>query len=406
MKKKNSAIVTVVVTLIILALSAFVFVQPMLNTSSFTEDSDFSDFLGQAFGKYPKFVNEKDFEKVELVEIGNTDEYQYVSFALDGFIEKRDAYYDAYNAASEAGTELPEAPDFSKELKVFQTSNSVDGLIDVSLFKNASEVNIMADAYKVTPTLEEVKDMTGLKVLYIEPATGEVEPDSIITDISVLADKTELTSVSLAGNAISDISALSALANLENVVLDKNNISDISALSGKEKLKAISLSENSISDISAIATLNALESLALDENEIADISALNGKETITNLSLSSNNIVDISPVATLKNIMIASLSTNEITDVSSLAAFSDAEDQKFILLSENEGITNWETLDVLPENVMIIGKPADETEEATEGEAAEEVTSEEATEGETAEEATSEETTEAPAEENTETTEE
>jgi len=359
MKKKNSVIVTVVVTLILLALAAFVFAQPVLNSTAFTSDSDFAEFLGQAFGKYPKMVNEQDFEKVELVEIGSGDGYKYVSFALEGFIEKRDAYYDAYEAASEAGTELPETPDFSKELKVYQTLSSVDGVIDLSLFKNAVEVNIMADAFKVSPTLEEFKNMTGLKVLYVEPK-AEAELDSVITDISALADKTELTALSLAGNAISDISALANLANLENVSLDNNKISDISALSGKEKLETISMAGNEISDISAVAGLSALTTLSLDNNAIVDISALSGNETITNLSLGNNKIVDISPVATLKNAYIVSLSGNEITDVSPLAALSEAEDSKFILLSENEGITNWDALDVLPENIMIIGAPAEE----------------------------------------------
>lgn len=388
MKKKNSAVVTVVVTLVLLALAAFVFAQPVLNATSFTTDSEFAAFLGDAFGKYPKMVSEKDFEKVELIEIGNGDGYSYVSFALDGFIEKRDAYYDAYEAASEAGTALPETPDFSKELKVHQTTGSVDGVIDLSLFKNVSEVNIMADAFKVSPTLEEFKNMAGLSVLYIEPsATAEAE--NVITDISALADKTELTAVSLAGNAISDISALANLANLESVVFDNNKISDISALAGKEKLTTVAMSGNEISDISAVATLNALETLSLDNNAIVDISALNGKETITNLSLGNNDIVDITPVTTLKNAYIVSLSGNAITDVSPLAAFSEAEDNKFILLSENDGITNWDTLDVLPENIMIVGAPEEDVPEVE-------------AEGTEVTEAPVEEVTEAPAEEATE----
>ncbi|MBQ9941237.1 MAG: leucine-rich repeat domain-containing protein [Clostridia bacterium] len=365
MKKKNSAVATVVATLVIIALAAFVFAQPMLNTTSYTTDSDVAGFLGQAFGKYPVMVNEKDLEKVEVVEIGKSEDYQYITLALNGFIEKRDAYYEAYNNAVQAGTSVPDSPDFSKELCMFQTQGNVDGTLDISLFKNAKEVNITGDVFKLSPTLEELKDMSGLKSLYIEPAA-----DSKITDISVLADKSSLTTISLAGNEISDLSPLANLANLESITLDSNGISDISALGGKENLKSISLIGNAIADISVLSTLNAVETLALDENEISDISVLSGKETITNLSLSSNMITDISPIASMKNIYIVSLAANNITDVSPLAAFSEATDNKFILLSENPGITDWSSLDVLPENVMIIGKPeATETEnETAEGE--------------------------------------
>jgi len=355
MKKKNSVIVTLIVTLVILALAAFIFVQPYLNTTAFTADENIASFLGQAFGKYPRFINEKDFEKVEVLEIGSSDGYQFVSIGLDGFIEKRDAYLEAYDNATAEGLEAPEMPDFSKELFSFQTDAGVENFVGIEKFKNLVEVSVMAEAFPVTANLEEFKGAAKLESLSItsDPAEDAVKID----DISALADKTALKTLSLANNNISDISALSGLVNLEAVALDSNAISDISALSGKDKITSLSLTTNDISDISVLSTMPALETVSLDENQITDISAISNIETITTLSVGNNSITDITPITTLKNLYIVSLSGNAITDISPLSAFKDSTAQMYILLSENEGINDWSVADALPENIMIVGKP-------------------------------------------------
>ena len=393
MKKKNSVKITVIATLVVLVLAAFVFVQPYLNTTAFTANEEIAEFLCDAFGKYPRFVNEEDLAKVKLLEIGTSEGTQYVSFAFDSYIEKRDEYIDAYEKATAEGTEAPLAPEFTeKDYRNFATDGSVADFVDITKFTGVKEVNIMEDAYSLNGNLNALKDAKDLEFIVISGSTAE---DAVkISDISALSDKTALTTVSITNNAITDISALANLAELESVALDNNAITDISALAGKEKLISVSAINNDIADISALASANALETLTLDDNAIVDISALNGKEKLAYLSLSGNQIVDIAPVASMKALSVASLSNNAITDVSPLATLgTDNEAQIAVLLSENEGITNWETLDNLPENVIIVGKPAEET--------AEETTTEETTD---AVEVTPEETV-APVEEATENTE-
>ena len=234
MKKKNSVLITVIATLVLLALAAFVFVQPYLNSTPYTTDENIASFLGAAFGKYPRFVNEKDLDKVEVLEIGTSDGYQYISLAFDGFVEKRDSYIQAYDNAVAEGLEAPATPDFTKYLASFETDGSVKDFIAIENFKNLVEVNIMADAYPVSANLEEFKNAASLKVLSIKGSTAKEAVK--VNDISVLADKTELTSLSLVGNDISDISVLSGLSNLESVALDSNNISDFSVFAGNDMM--------------------------------------------------------------------------------------------------------------------------------------------------------------------------
>ncbi len=379
MKKKNSITVTVVITLLLVILAAFIFVQPYLNSTPYTDNESITTYLGKAFGKYPRFITEKDLEKVEVLEITKTQEgYNLISIAFKGFIEKRDEYLKQYDEAMAQNLQTPDVPNLSKYVSSFQTDKSVDDFIALTNFKNLREVNISSELYPVSPNLEEFKNFANLKALSIIGSSKEGIQK--VNDISALADKTELVTVSMPYNDISDISALKNLTNLETVMFDNNQISDISALSGKEKLKSVSFASNQISDISALAGLTLLETVTFDQNEIVDISVLKDMDTISTLSLSSNMISDISPVATLKNAYLLSLGNNLITEVAPLAAFSDVTSQMYIVLSENDDITDWSSLDVLPANIIVLGKPEEKenTEETTE-EQAEETTTEDTT---------------------------
>ena len=125
-----------------------------------------------------------------------------------------------------------------------------------------------------------------------------------ISDISALSGLTKLTSLYLAGNSISDISHLSELTKLTTLKLSGNNISDISHLSDLTKLTTLYLGEfvarlgfgNSISDISHLSDLTKLTTLSLWGNNISDISHLSDLTKLTTLDLWGNRISDISPL--------------------------------------------------------------------------------------------------------------
>ena len=91
---------------------------------------------------------------------------------------------------------------------------------------------------------------------------------------------TQLTTLELSGNALSDVSALSGLTRLTRLSLYGNySISDISALSGLTQLRELNLSYNSLSDISALSGLtqpdrDTVESLW--QIHISDVSSLLG----------------------------------------------------------------------------------------------------------------------------------
>jgi hypothetical protein len=75
---------------------------------------------------------------------------------------------------------------------------------------------------------------------------------------------TNLRTLDLQANEISDISVLSGLTNLTTLALGRNQISDISALSGLTNIEWLNISNNEIRDISPLSTLSSLTTLIID----------------------------------------------------------------------------------------------------------------------------------------------
>ena len=139
-----------------------------------------------------------------------------------------------------------------------------------------------------------------------------------IRDVSALSGLTNLQNLTLGGNQISDVSALSGLTNLQSLGLMGNQISDVSALSGLTNLQNIMLGGNQISDVSALSGLTNLRNLNLYGNQISDVSALSGLTNLSNLILYGNQISDVSALSSLTNLQNLMLVYNQISDISPL----------------------------------------------------------------------------------------
>ena len=72
-----------------------------------------------------------------------------------------------------------------------------------------------------------------------------------------------LTSLHIWSNDITDVSPLADMTQLEVLRFTKNSVSDLSALAGLVNLKRLSLKSNSVSDVSPLSGLESLEILHL-----------------------------------------------------------------------------------------------------------------------------------------------
>lgn len=113
-----------------------------------------------------------------------------------------------------------------------------------------------------------------------------------LTDISALADCTQLEYLDLSSNEISDISVLAAMPNLRTLDLTDNNVSNISPLLALTKLEVLRLGGNSVSNIAALTNHSAIRELTLDGNPIGSFDALSTLTGLNTLSLQGCGVDD------------------------------------------------------------------------------------------------------------------
>jgi hypothetical protein len=134
------------------------------------------------------------------------------------------------------------------------------------------------------------------------------------------------------GSRVSDISPLSGLMNLKEIIMDYSNISDLTPLSRLTSLEVIDLRGNDISDISPLAGLTNLSILTLYGNQISNITPLSNLTNLTHLYLghrgvmSGNQISDITPLSGLSRLTELDLSINLISDLTPLSGLTSLSD--------------------------------------------------------------------------------
>jgi len=173
-----------------------------------------------------------------------------------------------------------------------------------------------------------------------------ISGNRLLTDISPLAQFTELRSLNFRHSHVSDISPLSSLSNLRRLDLAFHEISDISPLASLPNLTILDLRENRISDTAQFAAFNNLIALELSGNQINDIEALSMVvytylPNLTNLSV-SGDWHDITPLASLVNLERLQLVSN-ITDISPLANLVNLRSLKLL-----GGVFGNQTIDISP----------------------------------------------------------
>lgn len=131
-------------------------------------------------------------------------------------------------------------------------------------------------------------------------------------DIKELKSMTNVTSIILNGNELTDLSVLSGLTQLEKLSINNNNVTDLSFVKKMKNLKSLSAKNNDISDISALTDLNKLETLSLSDNKITDISPLSGKTKLEKVYVSDNKITDLTPLADSKGLKVLNADNNSL----------------------------------------------------------------------------------------------
>jgi internalin A len=149
-----------------------------------------------------------------------------------------------------------------------------------------------------------------------------------ILNISGAQYLTSITDLFLTNNSISDLTPISTLSNLTHLYVNSltnlsslslygNNISDISGVtwSGLTSLTSLNLNSNDLDsvDLTNISGLTTLNYLGLNYNNITTLNDLSGLTNLTSLVLNNNSITDLSPIGSGNAQLAGFASGNTIT---------------------------------------------------------------------------------------------
>lgn len=156
---------------------------------------------------------------------------------------------------------------------------------------------------------------------YMREVTGITEGDIWLHDVWSLTDldlsvQPDEDNVIREGPRITDISALAELTNLRTLCLTFQDVEDISAVANMPNLYGLDIQSCLVSDLTPLAGLNRLEWLFAGYCRITDLSPLAGMTSLQSLGLYYNRVTDIEPLRGLTNLEYLNLQCNPIEDYS------------------------------------------------------------------------------------------
>jgi Leucine-rich repeat (LRR) protein len=189
---------------------------------------------------------------------------------------------------------------------------SVSPQLDLTCAMVAGVANLTAAGAGIT-SLQGIENLTNLSTLWIRA--------NAITDVAPLAGLRGLTSLNLAANQILDVEPLRHLTALTFLAINENGgITDIGALAGLTSLTGtLWLGSNSITDLSPLSALTGVTTLNAWDNELTDLNGLGTLTALTTIRVHTNRITDVSALAALPALDVVSLRNNpELTSIAAL----------------------------------------------------------------------------------------
>lgn len=238
-----------------------------------------------------------------------------------------------------------------KGLSNFSNLNSLNlsdnNISDDSEIKYLTNLNILyLTNNKLNGKYTSIENLYYLKTLGLSGNNIESlnSLEKLIKNTSDNYSETQLSSVILSNNQISDINVLSKIPTLENIDISGNDVSDISVIKNNNKIKTLNISNNNITDINVIKNFaDTLNTFNASKNNIKDISVIKNV-SLTELNLSSNKIEDITPIKSQTMLKTLDLSSNNIQDIQSLESLSigkyNFKQQKIMYALSDDGDEN------------------------------------------------------------------
>ena len=131
--------------------------------------------------------------------------------------------------------------------------------------------------------------------------------------------------LNLSGAMISDISPLANFTDLQSLDLEVTQVSDLSPIENLTRLRSCNLTETPVSDLSPLANLPALQSLNLAYTQVSDLSPMRNLAELRSLNLMGTSVSDLSPLVGLPALQSLAMFDMEIMNFEVVKKFRDLE---------------------------------------------------------------------------------
>ena len=227
---------------------------------------------------------------------------------------------------------------YTKALEILRSMNTSDPEISTRISAIDNRRRLLAEAETVTiagrkypaSTTSLVLDKMGLTDTVFAEISQLYSLDSLslagngISNITALANMGGLVSLNLSDNDIQDLMPLASLTGLRTLYLDNNPVTDLSALCCLPNLTSLSLKGVDISQAQLEALSKSLPNCAIhtdasgDKDQDISFGGITFKADVTELDLSGMGLRDISALSACQQLVKLNLSDNQISDLSTL----------------------------------------------------------------------------------------
>jgi len=211
--------------------------------------------------------------------------------------------------------------------------------------ETAGEVIRIDCSWRGVASLEGIESFSELEVLLVA--------DPQLVDVSYIRNLVDLREINLSwgSRSISEISALTALRQLEHLYLAGQPISDFTPLAGLERLAWLSVEHTRLSDLAQLGEKGQLISLNIDSTLVREIADLGFAPILERLSASNLQLRAIPSLTELPALIDVNLRDNNLTKLAlagglQLTNLSVADNADLVDISGIDADTSIDRLDI------------------------------------------------------------
>jgi hypothetical protein len=139
-----------------------------------------------------------------------------------------------------------------------------------------------------------------------------------MSDLTPIKELINLQKLDLSGTKVSDLTPIKELTDLQRLDLSRTSVSDLTPLKELKGLQSLFLVGTKVSDLTPLKEITGLQSLVLMDTAVSDLTPIKELTGLQLLDLSDTKVSDLTPLKELKNLQVLWLDSTAVSDLTPL----------------------------------------------------------------------------------------